>query len=71
MLLQARDLAAQLDDDVKLRFPRSPRSVFTYTVQVQNGTFSFPDVAAAKRKELSDLELFVVQAAANPCGVGS
>ncbi len=70
-LLQARDLANNLNQDVKLRFPRIARSVFTYTVQVQNGTFSFPDTAASARKELSQLELFVVQAAADPCGIGS
>ena len=70
-LLQARDLANNLNQDVKLRFPRSARSVFTYTVQVPKGTFSFPDTAASARKELSQLELFVLQAAANPCGIGS
>ena len=70
-LLGARDLANSLDQDVKLRLARSPRSVFTYTVQVPKGTFSFPDTAASARKELSQLELFVVQAAANPCGIGS
>ena len=70
-LLQARDLANNLNQDVKLRLPRSTRSVFTYTVQVPKGTFSFPDTAASARKELSQLELFVLQAAANPCGIGS
>jgi hypothetical protein len=40
-------------------------------VKVQNGTMSFPDTAALTHKELSDLELFVVQAAANPCGLSS
>ena len=72
LLLQARDLATSLNTDVsaKLRF-RSTRSerLFAYTVKVQNGTFFFPDTAALSRKELSDLELFVVQAAANPCGL--
>ena len=73
LLLQARDLASRLNDDVsaKLRFPNSARSVYSYTVKVQNGTMSFPDTAALSRKELSDLELFVVQAAANPCGLSS
>jgi len=73
LLLQARDLATQLNDDVsaKLRFPGSARSVYSYTVKVQNGTMYFPDTAALSRKELSDLELFVVQAAANPCGLSS
>ena len=72
-LLVARDLASSINTDVgnKLKFPHSARSVYTYTVKVQNGTMSFPDTAALTRKELSDLELFVVQAAANPCGLGS
>jgi hypothetical protein len=70
-LLQARDLATSLNADVKakLRFPVNGRSVFSYTVKVQNGTFSFPDTAADTRKELSQLELFVLQAAASPCGL--
>jgi hypothetical protein len=73
LLLQARDLATNLNSDVssKLRFPASSRSVYTYTVKVQNGTMSFPDTAASSRKELADLELFVVQAASNPCGLSS
>jgi hypothetical protein len=72
-LLQARDLSSELNTDVssKLRFSNSARSVYSYTVKVQNGTMSFPDTAALSRKELSDLELFVVQAAANPCGLSS
>jgi hypothetical protein len=73
LLLQARDLATSLNDDAKgkRRFPSSPRSVFSYRVKVQNGTFTFPDTAAGMRKELSQLELFVVQAATNPCGLTS
>ncbi len=72
-LLQARDLTSELNTDVssKLRFSGSARSVYSYTVKVQNGTMSFPDTAALSRKELSDLELFVIQAAANPCGLSS
>jgi hypothetical protein len=72
-LLQARDLATQLNNDVnaKLKFPASARSVFSYTVKVSNGTFTFPDTAADSRKELSQLELFVVQAAADPCGISA
>jgi hypothetical protein len=73
LLLQARDLATSLNNDVnaKLRFPTSARSVYSYTVRVQSGTMSFPDTAGLSRKELSDLELFVVQAATNPCGLSS
>jgi hypothetical protein len=72
-LLQARDLATSLNDDVKakLRFEAGAQSVFTYTVKVPNGTFTFPDTAARARKELAQLELFVVQAAASPCGLSS
>ena len=72
-LLAARDLASSLNADVsaKLRLSQSARSVYSYTVKVQNGTMSFPDTAALTRKELSDLELFVVQAAAKPCGLSS
>jgi len=73
LLLQARDLATSLDADAKakLRFRASAASVFSYTVKVQNGTFTFPDIAAGSRKELAQLELFVVQAAADPCGVSA
>ena len=71
LLLQARDLSIALNKDVKLRFARGAGSVFTYTVKVQNGTFTFPDTAASARKELAQLELFVVQAAADPCGVSA
>ncbi|HJS97031.1 MAG TPA: hypothetical protein VJ741_22370 [Solirubrobacteraceae bacterium] len=72
-LLQARDLSTKLNEDAKnrVRFPASARSVFSYTVKVQNGTFTFPDTAAASRKELAELELFVVQAAADPCGIAA
>ena len=73
LLLQARDLATTLNDDAKAkrRFRAGTGSVFSYTVKVQNGTFTFPDTAAVARKELSQLELFVIQAAADPCGISA
>jgi len=74
LLLQARDLAASLNADVKakLRFAADARrGEFLYTVKVPNGTFTFPDTAALTRKELSRLELFVLQAAADPCGISA
>jgi hypothetical protein len=71
LLIQARALSTTLNDDVKLHFTRNAHSVFTYTVQVQNGTFRFPDTAASARKELAQLELFFVQAGADPCGFSS
>jgi hypothetical protein len=73
LLLEARDLSTSLNNDVKakLRFHANARSVFSYAVKVQNGTLSFPDIAASARKELAQLELFVVEAAASPCGLAS
>jgi hypothetical protein len=68
-LLVARDLSDSLNNDVKLHFARNARSVFSYTVKVPKGTFTFPDTAASTRKELAQLELFVVQAGSNPCGI--
>ncbi len=71
MLLDARDLATALSSDVKKRLQAAPggHSVASYTVKVQNGTFSFPDTAARGRSELAQLELFMVQAAQGPCGL--
>jgi hypothetical protein len=73
LLLQARDLATTLGEDAKAnrRFTVGAGSVFSYRVKVQNGTFTFPDTAAVARKELSQLELFVIQAAADPCGISA
>jgi hypothetical protein len=74
LLLQARDLSTNLNSDAKakLALHQHPEgSVFSYTVKVQNGTFTFPDTAARARKELAQLELFVVQAAADPCGISA
>ena len=73
LLLQARDQSTSLnaDEKSKLKFPVNGRSVFSYRVKVQNGSFTFPDTSASTRKELAQLELFVVQAAASPCGLRS
>ena len=73
LLLQARDLATSLDNDAiaKLHIPAPPDSVFSYSVTLQNGTITFPDTAGAKRSELAQTEQFALQAAQNPCGIGS
>ena len=73
MLLVARDESNSLNNDVKLRFAAdaSAQSVYSYTVKVPNGTFTFPDTAGSARKELAQLELFVVQAASGPCAGSS
>lgn len=71
LLLQARDLATSLDNDAKagLRIARSPRTVATYTVKLQDGTISFPDTAGATHSELAQAEQFALQAASGPCGL--
>jgi hypothetical protein len=71
LLIQARDLASELDGDAKdgLRFPRTPNSVEQYSIKLQNGTVSFPDTAGRKRKELAQIQLWAVQAAQRPCGL--
>ena len=69
MLLQARDLAGALDSDAKagLRIASKAGSVYHYSVRTADGTITFPDTAAAGRKELAQAELFALQAAQSPC----
>jgi hypothetical protein len=69
LLLQARDLASSLDADAKagLRIASQPRSVFRYTMRLQDGTISFPDTAGARHPALAQAELFALQAA-QQCG---
>lgn len=69
LLLGARDLAAQLDKDAKanLHLGAGGRSVFFYSVRLQDGTISFPDTAAAARHELALVEQFALQATQGPC----
>jgi hypothetical protein len=69
LLLQARDLASNLDNDAKsnLRIAPGPRTVNRYTVKLQDGTISFPDTAGAAHRELAQAELFAAQIADGPC----
>jgi hypothetical protein len=71
LLLVARDLANSLDDDAKagLRINRTPNSVFSYKVRLQDGTIYFPDTAGSSHRELAQAEQFAVQAAQGPCGL--
>jgi hypothetical protein len=71
LLIQARDLADNLDKDAKasLRVPASANGVYFYTIKLQDGTISFGDTAAAKHHELAAAELFAVTAAQGPCGL--
>ena len=69
LLLQARDLAASLDSDVKshLKLVARAKSVYRFSVKLPDGTLTFPDTAAASHKELSQAELFTLQMAENTC----
>ncbi len=73
LLLRARDLASSLDKDVKahMKFPSKANTVFTYRVQLQDGTLSFADTSAAGHTELAQAELFAVQAAQSACGIAA
>jgi hypothetical protein len=73
LLLQARDLAGGLGGDAQenLRLPSAPKSVYRYTIRLQQGTISFPDTAAASGNypRLAQAEQFTVQAAQQGCGL--
>ena len=73
LLIDARQLASDLDADAKarLRIPSRPGTVFTYTIKLQNGTISFPDSAGTQHAELARAQLFALQAAQGPCAPGA
>jgi len=72
LLIQARDLADNLDNDAKakLQIATVAKSVYFYTISLPDGTITFPDTAAGSHHELAQAELFAVQAAQGPCGLG-
>ena len=71
LLLQARDLATNLDKDAKANLHIRPtaNTVYDYTIKLQNGTISFGDTAAGTNHELAAAELPAVEAAQGPCGL--
>jgi hypothetical protein len=71
LLLDARDLAADLAKDAKagMHTGRAANSVFSYAIKLQDGTITFSDSAARTHPELARAELFAVQAAQGPCGL--
>lgn len=72
LLLDARDLADQLNTDAKSKLhipPPAANSVFSFKITLQNGSLSFSDTAARSRPEFARAELFAVQAAQGPCGL--
>ncbi len=70
-LITARDLSDNLVTDAQnhLTIPRTPGSVYYFTIKLQQGTISFPDHAAASRNLLAQAELFAAQAAQQECGL--
>jgi hypothetical protein len=72
LLIVARSLTGQLDPDARkhLDLPATSGSVYRFKVSLPNGTFSFPDTAAAHRPELAKLEQFVLQAESRCPGGG-
>jgi hypothetical protein len=68
-LIQARDLADNLDKDARsgLHIASGPNSVYSYRVELQHGTITFPDTAASAHHELAQAELFALQAAQGAC----
>jgi hypothetical protein len=64
LLLQARNVATNLDNDAKrkLHFPIAANSVYTYTFKLPDGAVTFPDTAAGSHAELAQAEQFELQA---------
>jgi hypothetical protein len=71
LLLRARDLASSLDNDAKARLHLRPsaNSVYQYSIELPDGTISFPDTAGLEHPELAQAESFAVQAAQQSCGI--
>jgi hypothetical protein len=71
-LIAARDLAGDLAPLARrrLRIPAPRNSVFSYTVEMPQGTIRFPDTAGSRRPVLARLELFATEAAARFCRRG-
>jgi hypothetical protein len=71
LLIQARDLAQNLDSDAKakLKIARTPDSVYFYTIKLADGTIRFPDTAGSRQQYLAQAEQFTVQTAQQACGL--
>ncbi len=70
LLLRARDLAKALAGDAKakLLIRSGPRTIYSYSIKLQDGTISFPDTAASDHPELAQAELFALDASHRACG---
>lgn len=68
-LIAARDLSDSLAPLAHrhLRLPAPRNSVYSYTIEMQQGTIHFPDTAGRTRPALAQAELFATQAAGRFC----
>jgi hypothetical protein len=73
LLLQARSLATTLATDAQhnLRLAGTSQSVFSYKIELQQGSVTFSDISAHGRSELTEAEAFALAAAQGPCGLQS
>jgi hypothetical protein len=71
LLLEARDLSDALNGDatthLKIAIPAN--SVYRYSIELANGTITFPDTAGRGHPNLAQAELFTIQAAQQGCGL--
>jgi hypothetical protein len=71
LLIQARDLSGDLANDATdhLDLPVKPGTVFSYKIEVQQGTIRFSDRDTLHHPLLAQMELFTAQAAQQACGL--
>jgi hypothetical protein len=70
-LLDARDIQSSLSDDAKknLVLPRPPTALLRFRFRSQDGTVTFSDVDAGRRKELAKVVAFSRTVAQQVCGL--
>jgi hypothetical protein len=70
-LIAARDLSDNLVSDATngLTIPAEAGEVYYFRIQLQPGTVSFPDRAAANHPVLAQAELFASETASQACGL--
>lgn len=71
LLLDARDIQSSLADDAKrdLALPPPPTALLRFRIRTQDGTVTFSDVDAGRRKELAKVVAFSRTVAQDVCGL--
>ena len=72
-LIAARDLSDNLTSNAMkgLTIKPTAQTVYSYTVRMQQGTISFPDVAAGAHKYLAQTEQYFIRAMQDICGISA